>query len=83
MVDETSIEPKKGYKIYIGRRIANALYSKMKYYSVKIYEKDTEELILDLIPAKDENDVVCMYDLVNGKFYYNSGTGDFIAGPVK
>lgn len=37
---------------------------------------------LHLIPVKDPNGVVCMYDTISKQFFYNSGTGDFIAGPV-
>ncbi len=51
---------------------------KMKY--VKIYDNDI--LIRDFIPVLDYNGVPCMYDKVEGKFYYNQGTGQFIAGPV-
>lgn len=38
--------------------------------------------ILDLIPVLDINGTPCMFDKVEHKFYYNAGTGDFIAGPV-
>nr|MBQ0091308.1 InlB B-repeat-containing protein [Candidatus Enterousia merdequi] len=47
------------------------------------YIKDnSDNLIMDLIPVLDENGIPCMFDQVEGKFYYNAGTGDFIAGPV-
>lgn len=37
---------------------------------------------MKLIPAKRKSDgEVGMYDMVGGKFYGNSGTGEFIAGP--
>lgn len=48
-------------------------------YSFKIYDNGT--LIRDMIPVKDLSGVACMYDKVSGQFYYNAGTGDFIAGP--
>lgn len=38
------------------------------------------ELAIDLIPVVDNDGVVCMYDKVSGEFFYNQGTGDFIAG---
>ena len=38
--------------------------------------------IIDLIPVLDKDGIPCMYDLVEHKFYYNAGTGDFIAGPI-
>ena len=53
------------------------IYAKM--YSAKIYEDNT--LVRDFIPVLDKNGTPCMYDLAERKFYYNSGTGNFIAGP--
>ncbi len=41
------------------------------------------QTLLDLIPVIDSNNTVCLYDKVSEKFYYNQGTGDFIAGPKK
>lgn len=35
----------------------------------------------DFIPVLDINGVACMYDLVTHTFFYNAGTGNFIAGP--
>ncbi len=40
------------------------------------------KVIMDLIPVLDSNGTPCMYDVVEKKFYYNAGTGQFIAGPV-
>ena len=51
-----------------------------RIYSCKIYDNDV--LVRDFIPVLDSNDTPCMFDKVEGKFYYNAGTGDFIAGPV-
>lgn len=48
-----------------------------KLYSCKIYKDDV--LVRDMIPAKDEVGNVGLYDRVEGKFYYNSGTGVFAA----
>ncbi len=37
-----------------------------------------------LIPVKKKiSGEVCMYDLVSKRFFYNKGTGEFIAGPIK
>ena len=47
----------------------------VKIYSFKMYESD--ELILDLIPVLDKNDVPCMYDKVSKQFFYNQGSGSF------
>ena len=52
-----------------------------RFYSAKIYDA-ADELVRDFIPVLDVNNVPCMYERVEGKFYYNIGPGDFIAGPV-
>ena len=39
------------------------------------------ELIIDLIPVLDENNVACMYDKVSNNYFY--GVGTFIAGNKK
>ena len=56
-------------------------YGYNKPTACRIYryqQKRDGKLIIDLIPVLDENDVACMYDKVNGKFLYNSGTGTFV-----
>lgn len=47
------------------------------YY--KIYDNDL--LVRDFIPCRDPSGAVGLYDLVNGQFYANAGTGTFTAGP--
>ncbi|MBR6752312.1 MAG: hypothetical protein IKL95_03520 [Alphaproteobacteria bacterium] len=49
-----------------------------KYYSVK-FEKNNA-LIRDFVPAKNPDGKIGMYDKVNGVFYENQGTGEFVAG---
>lgn len=51
----------------------------MRLYSCKIYYKN--ELYRDYIPCKDASGVVCLYDKISKMYFYNQGTGDFIAGP--
>ena len=46
-----------------------------KLYSCKIYKDDV--LVRDMIPAKDEVGNAGLYDKIEGKFYYNAGTGSF------
>ena len=46
-----------------------------RIYYCKITESGT--LVRDFIPAKDEVGNVGLYDKVEGKFYYNAGTGSF------
>ena len=54
--------------------------TKAKMYLVQIYQDNI--LVRDFIPVLDGNGTPCMYDKVENKFYYNAGTGQFIAGPV-
>lgn len=55
-----------------------AIWGTARLYDCKIYENDI--LIRDFIPVLDENNVACLYEQVEGKFYYNKGTGTFTAG---
>lgn len=50
--------------------------SDLKIYYLQIY--DNSVLVRNFIAGLDGDNVPCMYDTVNGKLYYNSGTGDFI-----
>lgn len=52
----------------------------MRLYYMKIW--DNGSLVRDYIPVLDENNVACLYDKVSGTYYYNAGSGDFIAGEV-
>ena len=55
-------------------------YAKGRIYHLKLYDNDT--LVHDFIPVLDSQNIPCMYDKVSKTFFYNQGTGDFIAGPV-
>ena len=46
----------------------------MKLYYFKIYDND--RLIKDFIPVLDKKNKPALYDKVEGKFYYNQGTGE-------
>lgn len=48
-------------------------------YSAKIYDNGT--LVRDFIPVLDGGNIPCMYDRITEQYFYNQGTGDFIAGP--
>ncbi|MFQ6729664.1 MAG: hypothetical protein ACLRFK_01250 [Alphaproteobacteria bacterium] len=54
--------------------------TKMRLFYFQIYDNDV--LVRDFIPVLDKYGVPCMYDKVERKYYYNAGTGDFIAGPI-
>lgn len=52
-----------------------------KLYSCKIY--DGAVFIRDYVPAlRDRDGAVGLYDMVNGEFYENAGTGTFIGSEV-
>lgn len=51
-----------------------------RLYSCQMYISD--EAIRNFVPCTDPTGAVGLYDLVEGKFYGNAGTGAFIAGPV-
>lgn len=55
------------------------IHDNLRVYSCKIYDEET--LVREFIPCKDPNGVVCLYEKVEDKYYYNQGTGDFVAGP--
>lgn len=50
--------------------------SNLRFYYLKLY--DGNKLIRDYIPVLDYDKVPCLYDKVEGKFYYNKGTGEFL-----
>ena len=50
----------------------------MRIYSCQIYDNGT--LVRDFWPCYDPDGVACLYDNVEGKYYYNAGTGAFTAG---
>ena len=49
-----------------------------RFYSFTIYSENV--LVRNFVPAKNSSNVIGMYDLVEGKFYTNQGTGTFTAG---
>ena len=62
--------------VFCTHRGGEAKYNaSMRLYELQMYDGDT--LIRDFIPILDENDVAYLYDKVEKKFYYNSGTGTF------
>ena len=53
---------------------------KAEFYYMKIYDKSTNKLVRDFIPVEDINGVICLYDKVTKQFFYNIGSGTFVAG---
>ncbi len=59
----------------IGININSTTY---KLYLFQIYENDIK--IRDFVPALDSSGKACMYERIQGKFYYPNGS--IIAGPI-
>ena len=55
-------------------------YASAKIYYVKITDKSTGKLVRDMIPVKSPDGAICMYDRVSKTYFYNKGSGNFIAG---
>jgi hypothetical protein len=55
--------------------------SSMRLYECKMYDSDNTTLLRHFIPVRNSNNEVGLYDLVEGRFYGNEGTGSFTAGP--
>ena len=53
---------------------------KVKMRNQKFYVNSN--LVRDFIPVLDKNNVPCLWDKITGQFFYNAGTGSFVAGPV-
>ena len=51
-----------------------------RIYSLQIYQNNI--LVHDYVPALDANNVVSLYDKVDGAFLYNAGTGELVGGPI-
>ena len=55
-------------------------FAKIKMYGLKLYKDDI--LVREFVPIKDQNNIACMYDKVTKEIFYNSGSGNFIAGEI-
>ena len=59
------------------------LHSSIRVYSCKIFDNSTGEMYRNFVPCKRKaDDEAGLYDLVNGVFYTNQGTGDFVVPSV-
>ena len=70
------------YPIYLFALCNSGSPADYGYFRIKSARmwNSSDELIRDFIPVIDKEGVACMYDKVNGEFYYNKGTGSFKAG---
>lgn len=85
-ITATTLNPDETFKIF-GRTYTGTagFYGPAKFYGMKVYHVDnynTKFLMQDIVPAKDSNNDVCLYDKVNNVYYkpYNEGS-NLIAGP--
>ncbi len=79
--NNTNILPTQNVSVKIGYSdYSNKCFAQRNYY-VKIWNS-TNTLVRDFIPVLDNNGTPCMYDKVSNQYFYNAGTGDFIAGPA-
>ncbi|MBQ9540110.1 MAG: hypothetical protein IJU89_01655 [Alphaproteobacteria bacterium] len=53
--------------------------SKEKVYNF-VAKDSADRIVMNLVPAKNPDGKIGMYDLANGAFFENAGTGEFIAG---
>lgn len=70
------------YNLCIGANMSAGAVSgfgKARHKSYRIYEEDVK--VREYIPCKDTEGSVGMYDLVTESFFYNAGSGFFVAGP--
>lgn len=51
-----------------------------RLYAYKLWDSN-DNLIVDMVPAKDGSGVACVYNRVTDTLYYNQGTGTYTAGP--
>lgn len=75
----TRRNPTAGYTLFLfayhHTNGTGSINSSIRMYGFKLW--DNGVLIRDFIPVLDFDNVPCMYDLVNDKFYYNQGTTPF------
>lgn len=65
--------------IYLfARSYSSISCSQIKMYRCKMYKAGA--LVRDLIPARNSSGTLGLYDIVNGTFYTNAGSGTFTAG---
>lgn len=56
-------------------------YGSFRLYTCRIYNNGL--MVRDFIPCRNASETIGIYDLVNGQFYTNAGTGAFTAGEVE
>lgn len=59
---------------------STAFLSLARLYSLSIHDNGTA--IRDFVPCQNPAGVVGLYDMIEGEFYGNAGTGAFVSGPA-
>ena len=81
---DNNISSTSPYKIRLfggGGSYAGSYLTSGKIYEFSITRDDN--IVLNLIPAQRRSDnVLGFFDEINGKFYTNQGTGEFVAGDI-
>jgi hypothetical protein len=73
-----NIEPLDLKNLLIFTNSINGLKSIGKIFSCKIFDINTEEILRFFIPViNNDNERVCLYDLVSQEYFYSSGSEDF------
>ena len=84
LIASSPLSTEQNVNMYLfGANLARALYapSKANIYEAKIWSGTG--LVRNFIPARRNSDgEIGMYDTVTNTFFTNSGTGNFIAGPM-
>lgn len=62
------------------RRVPSGQGFPMKLYYFKVFKSGV--LLMDLIPCKNTNNVVGMFDLVSKSFFRSANSGTFVAGKI-
>ena len=63
--------------IIMFKRLSDSIFT-VRFYNFVIYSENA--IVRNFVPAKNSSGTIGMYDLVEGKFYTNQGTGTFVAG---
>lgn len=61
--------------------LSGEYFCKAKLYSFTMKRESTGEYVREFVPCIAPDGNVGLYDLAENKFYRNSGTGTFVAGP--
>lgn len=75
-----TLSSKNTVRMFLDARTSNAsaIQYPLRIYSAQI--KQDGVFVRDFIPVLDPSGVACMFDRISKEYFYNKGTGSFIAG---